>query len=262
MNAPIELKVDLTNPGQFFACCGLFEVAERLSGSATAWFEPGGFRVAAGSLTLADCIAAAGTAGLTPLVETDATASPIRLEFPKSALRLDWWKDRGGGGAELKPWAGGTMLGPRIAYAMQRAMAMVSAGDALLDHGQVVFEPDNPSKKVEPFYFDARRGSNAQSIDVGFSTNKLGMQSLAWPATEFLCLIGLQRFRPRRTEQRRVFQYFTWTTPLRPLVAALAACGVCHAAAGFVFETAFRTDQRKHKAFSPATPLGRMDHEH
>lgn len=35
----ISIPVDLTNPGQFFACCGLFELADRLWPGAEAWFE-------------------------------------------------------------------------------------------------------------------------------------------------------------------------------------------------------------------------------
>lgn len=32
--AAIRINVDLTNPGQFFACCGLLELADRLWGGA------------------------------------------------------------------------------------------------------------------------------------------------------------------------------------------------------------------------------------
>jgi len=43
MNNPSEtvfrLRVDPTNPGQFFACCGLLELADRLWGGAEGWFE-------------------------------------------------------------------------------------------------------------------------------------------------------------------------------------------------------------------------------
>jgi len=35
----IQIPVDLTNPGQFFACCGLLELADRLWPSAEGWFE-------------------------------------------------------------------------------------------------------------------------------------------------------------------------------------------------------------------------------
>ena len=35
----IRLKVDPANPGQFFACCGLLEIAERLWDGVEGWFE-------------------------------------------------------------------------------------------------------------------------------------------------------------------------------------------------------------------------------
>jgi len=42
MNNPepnIRIKVDVTNPGQFFACCGLLELADRLRPGAEGWFD-------------------------------------------------------------------------------------------------------------------------------------------------------------------------------------------------------------------------------
>jgi CRISPR-associated protein Csb3 len=85
------------------------------------------------------------------------------------------------------------------------------------------------------------------------------MTTEAHPAVEFLCLIGLQRFRPMPTEKPRVFDYYTWPFPLSARVAPLAVCGLLQqdGCRGFRFENAFRTDQRKHKAFTPATPIGR-----
>ena len=53
------------------------------------------------------------------------------------------------------------------------------------------------AKKKEPYYFDARRSPNAHSRDVGFSPNDLGLTSIAHPAVELLCLIGLQVGSPR-----------------------------------------------------------------
>ncbi len=109
------------------------------------------------------------------------------------------------------------------------------------------------------FYFDARRGSNARPIDIGFSPDSLHMKSRAYPAVEFLCLIGLQRFRPMPVEgRRRFFDYYTWEMPLASRVATVAACGLLPGVNGsrFCFEIKFRTDQRKHKAFTPATCMG------
>jgi CRISPR-associated protein Csx14 len=35
----IRVRLEPTNPGQFFACCGLLELAHRLWGGAEGWFE-------------------------------------------------------------------------------------------------------------------------------------------------------------------------------------------------------------------------------
>ncbi len=35
----ISIPVDLANPGQFFACCGLFELADRVWPNAEGWFD-------------------------------------------------------------------------------------------------------------------------------------------------------------------------------------------------------------------------------
>ena len=42
----ISVSVDVTNPGQFFACCGLLELADRLWPGAEGWFEDSTFGIA------------------------------------------------------------------------------------------------------------------------------------------------------------------------------------------------------------------------
>jgi CRISPR-associated protein Csb3 len=150
------------------------------------------------------------------------------------------------------------MRGLRIAQAMLSALrdpALHTEG--LFDVSCVVYDPDDADKKVEPFYFDARRAPNAHSRDVGFSPNDLDMTTTAFPAVEALCLIGLQRFRPRPTERRRVFDYRTWATPLAISVAAPVASGAVaiRGVHTYRFECWFRAGQKKLKAFRPAVPV-------
>jgi hypothetical protein len=57
---------------------------------------------------------------------------------------------------------------------------------------------------------------NVDSRDVGFSPNDLHMTTSAFPAVELLCLVGLQRCRPLKTNEPRMFEYYTWTGPLVP----------------------------------------------
>lgn len=261
---PIRVRVDPRSPGQFFACCGLLELADRLWSGAEGWFEDTAFclRVSptprAPDVTLASLLAAIARAPLRAVDAVDETASPIQIESPFD-LRLDWWTDKRSGGDRLKVWAG-RMSSVRIAAAMQRAVAGHTLHhEAVFDEGLVVFDPDDSTKKVEPFYFDARRGSNARSLDIGFAPDALGMTTVAYPAVELLCLIGIQRVRPAPTAARRVFNYFTWGAPLPPIASACAACGALASGRdhAYRFEVGFRTDQRKHKAFMPATPIVR-----
>ena len=51
-NTTITLDVDLTNPGQFLACCGLLELASRLNPDARGHFENAAFHVTGAALDL------------------------------------------------------------------------------------------------------------------------------------------------------------------------------------------------------------------
>lgn len=249
----IRINVDVTNPGQFFACCGLLELADRLWPGAEGWFEELSFCVTCTG-TLASLVENIVEAELIQLDPDDGTSSPIEVGKPFRILRLDWWQDQRAGGKDLKVWAG-TMEGFRIACAMQQAMRDVKfTKPTLFDTGGVVYDPENPEKKVEPFYFDARRGPNAHSRDVGFSANDLQMTTTAFPAVELLCLVGLQRCLPLPTAQRRVFAYFTWGKPLSPMLLPAAVTGRLPliSSRGYRFENWYRTGQRKHKAFRSA----------
>ena len=185
----IRINVDPTNPGQFFACCGLFELAARLWREADGWFEKRQFCIAC-SGTLPELVREISQTELIQLDPSDQTGSAICIGQP-FGLCLDWWHDDRAGGKELKVWAG-AMESFRIHRAMQQAMRKAcfqfpdscrweSPASAsrqairkgcfqspdLLEVGLIVYDPDNPEKKVEPFYFDARRGPNAHSRDVG-----------------------------------------------------------------------------------------------
>lgn len=256
--ADIRIEVDPTNPGQFFACCGLLELAGRISPDAEGCFAGGEFRIQSAG-DLAGVIGAIITAQLRQLDPEDTTASPIQIEAPFH-LRLDWWKDDTPALGGLKVWAG-TMESFRIARAMQHAMrAEAFCTSGLFDVGVIAYDPDDAEKKVEPFYFDARRGPNAHSRDVGFSPNDLGMTTTASPAVEFLCLVGLQRCRPVPVppERSRIYDYHAWPQPIAPMLMPAAVAGLFGSSRGYRFESWFRTGQKKHKAFIAAKPINKL----
>ncbi|HUO06747.1 MAG TPA: hypothetical protein VM008_00300 [Phycisphaerae bacterium] len=235
-------------------------MADRLWRGAEGWFESRRFRFALpdsveGSLDL--LLEEICKVPMKQVDLEDDYSSPVYVEKPFD-LQLDWWMDTRAGGNRLKVWAG-TMRSVRIAMAMRAALRDKEFwGESLLNRGMVVFDPEEPDKKVEPYYFDSRRGNNAQSRDIGFATDALQMTTAAYPAVEFLCLVGLQRFRPLPTHKSRVFEYCAWDIPCVPEIAGVMACGLggTSNAPRYRFENAFRTDQKKHKAFLPATLIG------
>jgi CRISPR-associated protein Csb3 len=246
----IRLDVDVTNPGQFFGCCGIFELAQRLWPTATARFEGAHFVVSDGDL--GELVTKTAKAPLEVLEPANQTSSALRLAAPFD-LRLDWWKVERG----LKTWAG-RMSVDRIATSLQRDLPN-TLRNGFFEDGHVVVGADG--KKVEPYYFDGRRGATALPLDVGFSSDALSLETVAYSATEFFTLVGLQRFRPSDV-RLRVYRYQAWRSPLPVTLAALAAANaLADDGPLFQFESAFRTDQRKHKAFSPANPLQGDGHE-
>ncbi len=116
----VRLNIDVANPGQFFACCGLLELADRIWPGTEGWFDGPSFCIDAEG-SLAKLVGASANTPLAQLDTSDNMTSPIELAIGGGHLRLDWWKD-GAGGKELKVWAG-RMENVRIARAMQGAFA-------------------------------------------------------------------------------------------------------------------------------------------
>lgn len=256
--ADIQIAVDVTNPGQFFACCGLLELASRLWPTAEGWFASDNttFCIACPG-TLKQLIEAIASAELHITNSDDPYSSPFVIGKPFRPLLINWWELDLTGAKDLKVWAG-TMESYGIAYAMQHAMRDEKFHQSdLFDIGMVVMAPDAPSKKKEPYYYDARRAPNAHSRDVGFAPNDLGMTSTAFPAVELLCVIGLQVARPALTVERRIYDYFAWHFPLPANLILAATTGSLNLpnSSGYRFENWFRTGQKKHKAFRSAIPL-------
>jgi CRISPR-associated protein Csx14 len=274
----ITVAADPANPGQFFACCGLLELADRLwpqtdgQQAAEGWFAGGQFEISCGGalhelLAQAQRLQFAGDAENEAEdgeenEQEEAVFTPLELEAPVK-VRLDWWQD-----INLKPWAG-SMSARKIALAMCRAIDP-DAPDPLND-SQIVLEVKEFAKATrggklkpkEPFYFDARRGSNSLGRDVGFIHDTLKKKwktpMFAHPVVEFFALLGLQRARPQPTDRVRVYDYFTWSRdwPCQAILLPLAVCGLLGdpQARRYRFVNAFRTGQKKHKAFMPASSL-------
>lgn len=262
----ITVNVDLTNPGQFFACCGLLELADRLWPGAEGCFSEDGllFQISSENNSLEGLVHALSHAKLSHVIPSDPLSSPIEIGDPFEPIRIDWWTRDFFGARDLKLWAG-KMESFGIARALQHALRSPNSHRSdLFNYGVIVRNPDDDTQKKEPFYFDSRRAPNAHSIDVGFSTNDLRMKTFGHPAVELLCLIGLQVARPLATARKRVYNYYAWTTPITaslilPAGLGFIRTGKTHA---FQFENWFRTGQKKHKAFRSAIPINLNGENH
>ncbi len=280
--ATMRLNVDVLNPGQYFACCGLFELLSCLVPEATSHFEMDAnkqwwFMLSSEvsmpksqDVTLKSLLHAFAAAELTVVKdksredqEIDTKTAPLEIGAPFH-LRLDWWETVSQQTSALKVWAG-SMDCYRIALAMKDAVGDIVAlltdekdAQRILFASRVVYDKTS-RKKVEPFYFDVNRGPNADARDVGFSANGLKFETLAAPAVEVLCLIGLQRAIPSPGDTSRRFIYHLWTRPLPISLLAAAVQGELPNVStyAYCFESWFRTSQKKHKAFLAAQPVVR-----
>ena len=235
----IRINVNPQNPGQFFACCGLLELADRLwpNSILQGAFSTTQFQLFfdAGEHSLKELMDQFIKADVSELDSTDKVTSPLHLAKPFD-LRLDWWskvetpdKTRVnlGGGDQLKTWAG-RQLGPTIFRLMKKACNGINL-QTPLDESRAIYDAkDGKAKKktISPFYFDARLAGT--SLDKGFSPDEQEMSVMAYPAVESLALVGLQRFRPLVDENSSIrgFLYTVWADPLPPVIAMVAAAGM------------------------------------
>jgi hypothetical protein len=231
MSRSITVSVDVSNPGQFFACCGLLELADRMQDEGVA--RPTGYFVNA-SFELRDVQHSVSTlierlAKCQPSSDPsgDAGDSLASLELPCVRLRLDWWREPNGRKepfrkTAFKLWAG--QQTSRSIYATLRtAVATLLSNNRIADVAPFRARASLTGR----FGFDPGAAWNA--LDAGFSPNEQGYSVSSSPVVELLAAIGLQRFRPAAVDgDRDAFEYVAWGVPLPVVVAAAAAAGVIH----------------------------------
>jgi CRISPR-associated protein Csb3 len=270
----IEFNVSRNNPGEFFACCGLFELANQLYPGAEAWFEESKFVIDRGNLgELLDSISKSEiTNTMTPLQnsrfdELSSSRSEVASEKNKNKdelkelarlrrespivlgspfnLTIDWFLDDYAGGSRFKTWAG-----QQSVFEIAKAMKAPLACDDWRTTDGFKF---SASECGIPFNFDSDLGGQGGPIDVGFSFDPLRASAVtrigtsARPVLELLAFIGLQRFRPTEIQGTGRFRYASWGQSLPISVAAIAATGslgVFHLSC-FEFRLLYRTKYLK-----------------
>jgi CRISPR-associated protein Csb3 len=247
-----QVKVDLTNPGQFFACCGLLELADRMWGGAEGWFEPnqGAFHLGAkdggnhegnellhalGKCSLSSTLTDHQIVRLKQLLNQKKSTLSERDETEKRllanlwqqeriylgqpfCLSIDWWTDDWAHGSKFKTWAG-----KQLVLELARGMQSVIKNWGAIPVADWLKEA--VTDRNLPFYFDSDIGAQSSSRDAGFNLDALGIRSRTRPMLELAAFVGLQRFRPSENRGDQSFCFYIWAKPLPPMLAAAACCG-------------------------------------
>ncbi len=207
-----RLQLDPRNPGQFLACCGLFELAEMAAQGTVACFEQGGTVF----VLHTDAALRPNEMKLLPQASLedkpyDATLEPLDLTFAGRTLTLNWWLNETlTEKSPLKTWGG--QQTPRRVF-----------GEILR-----LLDPSIPLRTAfqAAVYTKSRFGVDARSaweaLDAGYSPNDLAQDSSTFPWVEVLAVIGLQGFRPSK-QPRKPYRYAAWGS-LLPIATARAAC--------------------------------------
>jgi CRISPR-associated protein Csb3 len=281
-----QISIDPTNTGQFYACCGLLELADRVYGGAEGWFQQTtfccrGLNADSRGASLPDLMAMLAHCPLGNVMkpeelrrleklsalkkseralvdgledekkrlESRRREAPIYLPLPFD-LRIDWFLDDRSGGSRFKTWAG------------QQTVIDISQGlHALLTHEVWSSTPPElwlsrsmPSDTL-PFNFDSTLSGQGSSLDAGFSYDALGFKAPVRPLLELCAFVGLQRFRPMPDRKdKNLCRFVLWNEPLLPSVAAAAAGGAVQFAGSqwYEFRLLYRTQYLK--SFLPAQP--------
>ena len=205
-----RINLDPCNPGQYFACCGLFELSELAAPGGEAWFADEG-----------RAFVISTEASLPPALELeprqeaysgDPKLEPLVLRAADRRLTLNWWRNHAmTEKSSLKTWGG-----------PQTPRRMLDELIGLLD-----FEISPEKLSQFAVYTKTRFGVDGRSawdaLDTGYSPNDVGQGQAAatFPWIEVLAVAGLQGFRP--AGESRSYRYTAWYAPLT-LASARAAC--------------------------------------
>jgi CRISPR-associated protein Csb3 len=220
----IRIDVDPANPGQFFACCGLLELADRLWPETEGWFEERTFY-----LGFPDGSARRVEELLTALVECpidsiseeglSSKTAPLQLG-PPLCLRLNWWLGNDGTPNLFKTWAANATSHQMFCKWREPLKGKLE---------RIAIEPQKlltVADRIQGSYgLDSDLGWDAPNV--GFSLNEHAelKQLPTRPAVELLGAIGLQRFFPILDRRKQAVQYASWCIPLGAPVAGVAAAG-------------------------------------
>lgn len=219
----LKIQFDPWNAAQFYACCGLIELAEISGNPTSSRFIVDGrhprhaefiletetevnLQVIVDGLRQAEYRPFDGDGSKNPPAKD--SIAPVSVIIFDQKFVLDWWLDEFRYKAtSLKCWAGQVTT------------------QKLFSELPKLLPTEEPSFDAEAFT-STRFGIDPRSawvaLDLGYSPNEQGQESETYPMVELLAAFGLQGFRPSGSRANG-FEYHLWTWPLPCAVARLAS---------------------------------------
>jgi len=263
--AEAQVPVDLTNPGQVFACLGLMEAAEALELGPTAggfdWCDHSTKAVfhlhvegdmhpvtavlgfLADPRTEAVQISPSDSKVFPVPAQDDEKTAPVKLAVRGSFIKMWHWAEKGMGRDPFK-----TFAGQQTAVRIVRKLLPALASMAEDNQEQLISDPFEQTVAIKgTFCFDARAAWDA--ISTGFSLDSQNIVPVISPAVEVLAPLGLSGARPQRTNSYRC-EYAVWAG-IQPLIIARMMLGVNAAPPGFRIRrfTAHLGSDKQYKKF-------------
>jgi CRISPR-associated protein Csx14 len=245
----LRVPMDPLNPGQFFACCGLFELMAKMAPGACAHFvvdearpRRAEFVVGGDGLPeLGIVLGALCEAEFELIEEGEQSVWPVRLRIAEEAFVLDWWLDafRERPSKILKCWAG-QVTTKKLFEDLLQLIVPEGGADGLMTAAAM-----SKSK----FGVDPRSAWNA--LDFGFSPDIHKKDAATYPAVEMLAAIGLQGFRPKANRRDRV-AFHLWTIPLPLAVARMGAVAAWDGLPRFDYQFSIAKRGQSYKYFALA----------
>ena len=279
LGSEFKIKVDITNPGQFFACCGLFELAHRLWPGVEGYFDTqaGMFifpcKSQENGIELLKKLRECPLEGLSDAERQELKSLETRKQELKKqkkkldpqeekrrkalgdkarsgrltlgepfSLLLDWWQTEDE--TTPKTWAGKQEI-HKIARAAQEALspAVINNNpEDILDYACVLRSTWEYVKKSDENKKVAPFYFDARSFVHSLDTGfSLDVQELELMAYPAVELLALVGLqRFRPAAQGQDFDYWIWTHPMPALVASAIACGAASAEASIRYRFRLR----------------------
>lgn len=243
----IEIEVNVSNPVEYLACCGIFEIASRFDENAqahwridgatafvldTALSEPELLEILIPTLTDWEKWKV-GRSSAGEVTHLEATFSKAQIQIEK--IVLDWWYE------SLKPSGEINKSGWKMYAGQQKAekisLDMVQKCQHLAC-GSLTDVLRQTRKVSGSFGFDPAASRNA--LDVGYSPNDLNLPVVTSPFSQLLAMFGAQNFFPSRTlhsadivssrgwtkdNRKYFFDYALWLVPVPIALARSFANG-------------------------------------